>query len=102
MYTDILTDSYLLEYLEEAIHSLNNDEDGRRCMAEKEKILTEHPTLRAVVQDEQAVALSEADAAALIRYIKADNEMRTLEHYLCYKRGIVDGIFMAKDSGKFK
>lgn len=102
MYTDILTDSYLLEYLGEAIRTLDSDEDGKRCITEMENILAKDPKLQMIFYNGNAKTLTEADAEALLRYLKADNEKRTLEHWLCYKRGIVDGICMAKDSGRFK
>ncbi len=102
MYTDVLTDSYLFEYLGEAIQTLDSDEDGKRCIAEMDSILAEHPKLQTVMHNGKAVDLTEADAEALLGYLKTDNEKRTLEHWLCYKRGIVDGICMAKNSGKFK
>ena len=102
MYTNIQTDSYLLEYLGETVRTLDCDNDGMECIATMRSILAGHPNVEKIVIGQEAAELSADDTTALIRYLEADSRLRILEHWICYKRGIVDGICTAKDSGKFK
>ena len=102
MYSDFETNSYLLDYLSRTVRTLDHDKDGMECIAKMRSILAEHPNVEKIVFGQEATELSAEDAAALIRYLEVRGELETLEHWVCYKRGIVDGICTAKDSGKFK
>lgn len=102
MYSDISIDSAMLEYLGETVRTLDDDKDGKQCQEELLAILDGHPNVAKVALHFEAAALTKEETETLIQFLKKDQEMRAMEQFVCYKRGLVDGICLVKESGKIK
>lgn len=71
-------------YLENTIYEMGkNDEEYMMCSEQIEKILSEHPNLRKVLEDEEVIELTKEDIESLIElkefYInRSESEMKNL------------------------